>query len=896
MVAAEIPDERLRVFISSAQSDEGDFVWSEIRRKVKDHLKECPYLNPFIIEDDASPIKSAQFYQRQLLVADIVVLLVKGEVRKGTATEYALTTKHNKPLLLYFLDDGSLPALSVVKLKKEIQESDYCTYRSLKSFDNVEKVIRKDVIESLIRHFQGISLHEENTGTKPEEVSLPIDIQQTKLSIPNKTAIALFSSCYNHIFDLLGLPQVKGQSSPERSVLHDLGTAALDWLVAGKVDIPNDGILRLIDCVSELYADTEWLVRRWDAIRHEMSGDIDGALTAENQALSLARASGMPPWIVANILIDCRNIESEITAREGKIFAEGNGQKELNELDTIVYLPVLDRYQGNVYSALAKETEKFKMAKPGTIFMGTNIGGIINDVENYFFTAMLYGSYSHMLIARDLLAKVLYQYDELTGKEPLLFDCVKLLVLHGNAQSFQKTMEHKWDDVYLSAASGADELWELTDRVPCSSKDAMKRAVLAKLGMYMTENCFAEAEKYLKYAASSVCWGTSEDFLECIHQNINRLSATTVVEMLTEIIRERRFHLGGKLTNILLCVKLENVPVETQIAFCKSLEDQVAFIVSNGGYPQFIAALVAQNKEVFEVLASVPNNGLTGIQKLFYDINTGSGDWNQVVADQIETARSQFEANKAPGTYYGFFEKPYGTIKNAIREHYNKKMADIINGSLIPLCIDVLTSQAPADVKDECIDCLCDVLVYPDSGDIVLTPELVDAIEQIDVSETYSVLGNSKSVLACRVLMLRVITGVADKDEMLEWCFDFSKKDRSTKVALAGCVEQYLFRYVNDPIKIDAMILSIVLQCFDDDYWPVRRMACNCLVKMLATKYKDRVERKLYEGAIDPSHYVRNHLLRLCRNGKIVDASISTHITEILKNDANYAIRAFANS
>jgi hypothetical protein len=104
-----------------------------------------------------------------------------------------------------------------------------------------------------------------------------------------------------------------------------------------------------------------------------------------------------------------------------------------------------------------------------------------------------------------------------------------------------------------------------------------------------------------------------------------------------------------------------------------------------------------------------------------------------------------------------------------------------------------------------------------------------------------------------------------------------------------------LHRYSKEPEKTDAMILAIAIQCFEDDYWPVRRTACNCLAKMLTTRYKDRAERKLYEGAIDPSHYVRNYLLQLCRNGKITDAAISERIIDIMKSDANYAIRDFAN-
>ncbi len=895
MLANEIPDERLRIFISSAQSNEGIFAWSEVRRRIKDYLKECPYLNPFIIEDIASPVKSEQFYQMQLLRADVVVLLVKGEVRKGTATEYALATKHKKPMLIYFLDDGSMQELSAVALKKDVQAKDYCTYHSTPSFDGIEKVVRKHVIESLICSFQFKAMEDMLSDTASEVMTLPNETQPSEHRVPTKTAIGLFSSCYGHVFDLLGIPRVKSSEPSEPSALHDLGVAALNWLVTGQGDISDTHILDLISHVDDLYSETNWLTRRWDAIRHELAGDIDGALKAENQALSLARSANMPPWIIADILIDCRNIENEVFTKEHRYFALGDGQKELDKLDTIVYLPVLDRYLGNVYGALAEEADKYKMATPGTMFWGTNLGRIINDVENYFFTAILYGSYTHMLITRDLLAKVLYQYDEILSRESLLFECVKLLILHGNTKNFQKIIEHKWDNVYLSVASGADELWYLTDRVPVSLRDSMKRAVLTKLGMYMTDNCFAQAEVYLKNSCVSVHWDVSEDYFECLYQNINRLNATIVTEMLTDVIRERRFHLGNKLTNILLRLDIRSVPCEAQEALSMVLNEQLTYIVSNGGSPQFIAALVKQNKEVFEALASVPNNGLHGIERIFYDINTGSGDWSKVVADQIITARSQFEANKNPGVYHGFFEKPYGTIKKAIRNHYSAEMASIIDKELLPLCIEVLSSQAPADVKGECIDCLCDVLVCPGSDEIAVSKELVEAIEKIDVSETHSVMGSSKNVLACRVLMLRIIVGTVEKDEMLEWCFDFGKKDRSTKVALAACVEQYLHRYAHDPEKIDAMVLAIVIQCFEDDYWPVRRMACNCLAKMAVTRYKNRVERKLYEGAIDPSHYVRNYLLQLCKNGNIADRSISERIIDIMKSDANYAIRIFAN-
>lgn len=97
------PATRLNVFISSAQRDENGFRWSEVRRKVKEQLEECPYIVPFIIDVVASEISSTQLFQYEVLKADIVVMLIKGEVRPGTSTEFATATKQNKPLLVYFL-------------------------------------------------------------------------------------------------------------------------------------------------------------------------------------------------------------------------------------------------------------------------------------------------------------------------------------------------------------------------------------------------------------------------------------------------------------------------------------------------------------------------------------------------------------------------------------------------------------------------------------------------------------------------------------------------------------------------------------------------------------------------------------------------------------------------
>ena len=116
----------------------------------------------------------------------------------------------------------------------------------------LRKTVRKNVIESVICYFQDQSLHCDETSTDTEIIPLPSEASQTKYSIPTKTDIELFSSSYSHIFDLLNISQIKREEPSEKSALHDLGVAALDWLVAGKNSIADDDVLKLIESVSSL--------------------------------------------------------------------------------------------------------------------------------------------------------------------------------------------------------------------------------------------------------------------------------------------------------------------------------------------------------------------------------------------------------------------------------------------------------------------------------------------------------------------------------------------------------------------------------------------------------------------------------------------------------------------
>ncbi len=903
MDAKFIPQERLRVFISSAQNNEKGYAWSETRKKIKAHLAECPYLNPFIIEDLASAIPSNSLFEYQVQQSDVVVLLVKGELRKGTATEFAVATKHKKPLLVYFLDDDA-PNPEVEQLKKTIQNTDYCTYHYMESFDNIEVHVRNEVIEDVIRYYQYKHFKDSISDGGQNSVDLlttplPSAMELSKACIPTKTSIDLFSSSYNHIYDLLGLSYLKKDYEGSDSEYHNLGKDVLDWLLTGKKIECIEEIHSLIERCQDLYGSIDWLVMRWEAIRYEMDDNPQKALEKERQALELAKAEKLPTWIINDILIDCRNMENEVNQMNRIFYSESDAQEEINKSATIVYMPVLDRYLENAYEAVVREEIKIDTAALGTQFYGSSIGAVITDIENYFFSAMLYGSYSHMHLTRRSLANILYKYAELADDSLLYLNAVKLKILNGAEKEFRQLIQHKWDSIYAGITSTANELWRLAANTPIAYRDAMKQSVLTMLGLYLTDDEFITAENYLSTVALEVYWGNSQLFFECIYSNINRLCPKNVVAMIVPIIDDRRFHIGDNLSNILLQLKIKDVDTSLQEQLCSALEKQMSFIVENNGSPQIIAALENQNEKIFSVLAKLPKNGLEGPEKTLYDINRGTGDWRRLLEDEISMARNHFEANKDTTAYREFGARPYSMIQRIVKEYYKSDMNEIIIERFIPLCIEVLESQVVAQIKSECINCLTDIMVFCGLDSTLIPEELKTAVSQIDIAQCRTiqfVSSTGKEAFASRVIMLKVISGIGNKDQLLELCFGYSRKTTQERAILAECIEQYLIFEKGNNIKVDTAILAIILQCFEDDHYTVRYRACNCLVQLLNTQNRDIGEQKLYEAAIDTSHYVRNNVLRLCKEGKITDVAVCDCLIDILKKDANYAIRQYAMS
>ena len=391
--------EKVRVFISSAQANEEDFEWTALRKEIKEHLNKCDRIEAFTIEDYASSTPSNQFMLENIDKADIIVFLIRSTVRAGTQQEYERAIANNKRVLLYFINCNTADE-SVSRLKDRSINTDYCLFK-----DNITKddlpTLKETILDNILNDV--ISSFKATKYWDNDAVETITDFDYKVLAnglAPTKESIKLFQSTYSEFFNWIG---IKATDDEQESELHQIGVLLITWLTSGKPFEYGKPIQDLID-ISERYGiNKDWLKLRWDAIIAAIRCNYESALNKEAEALEIAKTQKLPEWVIHNILIDCRNLKYNISLINNQY------QKEIDELETPIVFPVLDRYLEQIYGNLLKEEFRFSTTSPYTRIVGSSFQTQLSDFLNYFFTAALYGSYTHIYCARDYLFKILYK-------------------------------------------------------------------------------------------------------------------------------------------------------------------------------------------------------------------------------------------------------------------------------------------------------------------------------------------------------------------------------------------------------------------------------------------------------------------------------------------------------
>lgn len=887
-----IPVERVRVFISSAMNNENETDWVDVRKRVCNKLKKCPYINPFTIEEHVREIPSSQYFLYEVQQCDILILLLKNEIRPGVRQEIEMARNNRKAIIPYFYNAANLDS-DATKLKTEFIASDYCTFKTFDSFNNLENVIFNDLLHNIIDKYK--YQHFLDSRKQIDTIKSVENLKYQETDSPSTQIILkFFQSCYGTIANEVGYGnrQLQQKCEQEKSLFYIFGLKILKWILYGKEFVSSDEITLFTEKIKSLYNNSEWIIHRWNAIKYYVSDDVCTALQYEEKALKTARNENVAEWIISDILIDCRNLEAK--SKDGFNFPE-KYQQELDKRDELIYIPISDRYVSELYSELLDEDIKLEISLPGTQHFGGNIYYVLEKIENYIFISLINGSVTHIFIARNILSKIMYKYGKIYNSNDLLFKSIKLLILSGDTKMLNNLLLKEWEEIYYLLSANADDLWLITDDVNKRDKLNIKLLMIQLLGLYLNDINFTNAKNYLFDISLKITWNNSVQFLESIFRNMSRISPILVAEMLTNILSRGQVHMGSEISKILINLDVGNIPVEILSILEKNLEENLNIILERNGTPQFVAHLVKQCPSIFSRLESCLPQNMSTLEKSLYDINVGKNqNWSKVILSTIEDADNQLRANTESNIIHGFATYPYATIQMIIENFVDDEVINVLKEKFMILAMQVFNSKAPRDMKENCMECLIDVIILFNEKSISINKELLSIIKslQLEKERQADLFSNSTLVTSMyRWIMLKAVSGIDVKKDILTNYLSFTKQQDSERYVLAQCIKQYILFCVKNKKQIEELFLLIIMEMCNDIYFLVRKEMVYCLVYLLQTQYSDIAKQKLISFTTDSSPNIKGEILSLIENKKINDIEFCKEILECYQQDANFGIR-----
>lgn len=876
MDAEVIDRDRIEVFVSSSMSDEGDFSWQQLRDELNRALLKSDIFKPFAIESHASIEPSSSYYLNRLVQSDIVIGIIRSELRPGTSKELYRAIQLRKPLILVKLEGET--SSDIESLFRYVREMDACTYVELPSDSGLVSYLMDQLNNVMVDLFHNRRFEIEDGKPAVFADIAPISIPEDVLDAFG-ASVALISKKFNYHAEWL-------ERKSDNPHLFFLGEKAVEWLLYGtpfSVGAFKAGILEIMKD-SGIPRDT--LSLRLDVL----DASIEGRYSRCYELLQLACDSieSKDCWAYGNCLIDKRTVAGILS--EYGFGTQWSIQKQIDSLSAPAYIPLALKFEEEVGTAVLNASREARAVNPyTTIRHDASLASVMSNISCLLFSSILCGSISSALYSRSLLANSLIDYSSIYNRPELELEGIKLLVLQGDAKGFENRFAYKSDGLRSYLPSCAEELWHLTTLTAQAYRPSMISVVIKECAPYFSDDTICDAWNTLNVA---------DDFRQCESKWIKaigmikmRVDEKSLVSLLCQVVDQHLYTVASDVSNVIGGMDLDKIDKELVDQLGSSLKSNSDELLKYN----FSAGVFGcvEKRCGFSILSEEQVGHLSTVERGCY-LDNKSPACNAETAC-IDELRRQFDSNNRSDFHAGFSIRPSSLLCRSLddvpSESFNASLAGVLEHCLKGLP----TYQGSPCSAEEAMSvlnkfvccCVRDGKALP-VGWTDLISELPDEWPEDPVfREPISMDSCAWSV---RCLALKVATGFATDIEFLTFGIKFDALTAAGQRAFLEVLEQLIVcNAICDQYRgvVSAICSSVMLS--EDS--AVRELLLDSVAagyrRWEASSFSDLAFQSLH----DVSPNVAFKLVRLCKEGKFDDATLEQKLLGELSSDSNWFIR-----
>lgn len=895
----QMPGERLEVFISSAMNDEKGTSWLKIRRKIKQKLQANEYINPFIIEDRNSTLPSVQFFQFMVAKSDIVILIIKEEFRQGTQTEFSVVKEKKKPCLVYIYN-GKNASTEVKGLKEELISNDYCCFKTFYSFDNLEEEIYEDVMNEVITRYKfmqcsSISTVQDNSKENHYIEAQIIDYNKdVTIEIDE---LENFSRCKGTILQVDGLSQKKLHevNKEPKSILGDVGEKVLTWICCGDNYLDDNDIEKIVELKNQ-DSKYNWYKYRCQAMKCYMNNMIEEALEFEDRALRIAKDEKAADWIVNDILIDCRNFKNELNSKYHTY--DNQYQEEIQHCKEIIHLPVADRFMENAYSLLLKEEQKYRYKSDKSTLFSNDIYRIFDNIENSVFVAILYGSSTPLILSRGTISDIYLKLGDIHEAPAISVIAIKYLILGGDNKRLEQVIRKEWGNIQEYLIADVEKMYQYVKKTNINSYQSTKIKVFKLFGLYMPDKIYQDILQDIITLGENIDLLEIPNYMEAICANRCRIIDDILIKIVNMALRKCRVNNEKAIPRILSEIDISNVEDMELVNLKDNLQNQLLNMISYGNEIQFVVNLVNQRPDIFGTTKDILLNNASEVERTLYNINCNidiKKNWREFLISSIENAEEQFIENNKPGVEIGFGSRPLIDIENILVKSPTNYIADLVTDRLIPLGKKIILGNAPIKMKAESIRCLTQAVIGFSKYHIEFDWKKEFACIDKSDCEKNAFLSlfayNSIKAYILQIIMFKTLIGLDTETEIMNCYLELLRLSDYERLTMIQNTYNYIQYMQQEEKEVDRIFEYISIALCNDSDEHVRKFAYQCIVLLSRNSVSQAIRDKYKELLLDPSTEIKNMVLNLIRDNKIMSKDTIMCIKDVYGKDANYFIK-----
>jgi hypothetical protein len=566
-------EHKVSIFISSKCGDK----YTIVRKALKELLQETGMTKVYAFETESGSSQSLpDAYIQYIEESHLCLFLIdnKDGISDAVLAEYQRAKELGKKIICFFCDEDEKKPTQIEEELKATQRGKYCPVHEFADFTKLAyKSVLQDILD-IYKKKHNISLLNNNEDVSSSKIS----IISSSNDIFNKKLFREIGKTQNEL-----LKKITSFSEKESNTsdLDELSSMFLNIILCEKKfdSIEYD---KLCEKIIELHQShyKELISLRLKSLKYYYTDKLEECIGTLREAWNMAlEKKEISNWVSNDIAIDLRNIVNISDEVNNHISLKNEGQEYINSNTELVFFPVIDRFENNVYEKIIKQYYRLYTESPYTTTVGGQIE-VFKDIALFYYTALIYGSITHLLITRsriiDALSALCFEYND----HDLFVNLIKMLIIERRDKDLDKLIRIYNQSVDVVNSNDITTIQNCIECIPIEHHKIMSEFLLLKhFGDYFSERQYSElVNKLLSFSFGWIddqkrIFYFADYIFTAFRENINRIDRDSIVEFIVKVLSMDKNRWYDDALQLSAHIDYSNISPENQMKVLeKSLE------------------------------------------------------------------------------------------------------------------------------------------------------------------------------------------------------------------------------------------------------------------------------------------------------------------------------------